>query len=70
MRTQFENEEPEEEDDGDKIAFAQVALYQVNGDLDKEDSDDERDERKTLDPDYLYLDSCSNYRQMLKIQPR
>ena len=39
MHVQFENEELEEEDDGDKIVFVQVALYQVNGVSDEEDSE-------------------------------
>ena len=47
------------------IFFTQVALYQVNGDSNEEDSDNERDERKTINPDYSYLDSYSNYHQRL-----
>ena len=43
-----------------RLRFTQVTLYQVNDNPDEEDSDDERDERKTLNPDYIYLDSCLN----------
>ena len=43
-----------------------MALYQVNGESNEEDGDYKHDERKTLNPDYLYLYSCLNYHQMLK----
>ena len=49
---------PEEEDGGEKISFAQVAQYQVNGNSDEEESDDEHAKFKTLNSDYLYLDIC------------
>ena len=60
VHAQFEDEEPEEEDYGDKISFAQVAFYQVDQNSYKEDSDDDCDKSKTLNPYYLYLDSCYN----------
>ena len=43
-----------------------MELYQVNGNSNKEDSEDKNDELKTLNPDYFYLDSCSNYHKMLR----
>ena len=43
-----------------------MALYQFNGNSNEYDGGDGRDKRKTLKPDYLYLDSCSNYHQILK----
>ena len=41
LHAKFKSEEREEEDDGDKIAFIQVSLYQVNGDSNEEYGDDD-----------------------------
>ena len=48
------------------VLFTEVALYQVNDYSNEEDSDDEHGERKTINPEYIYQDSCFNYHQILK----
>ena len=43
-----------------------MALYQVNGASNEEDSDYERNKHKTLNPYDLNLNSCLDYQQMFK----